>query len=300
MENLEEIWRLIEFRNIKPQYEVSTYGRIRSIKRDKIMKSFSIRPDDHHQIISLRLVGGGRQSFGVHMLVANTFIDNPENKPVVHHIDGDPMNNRIDNLMWVTVSEHQVLTYQLEQRDRKYGEKCLNAKYTTEQYTLLAKLMSEDELNIREMSERTGIAVPMVREFVRGNIVWADAREQYDTSHYTGLQSIENEKMEKAVEIILDHPELTNAQLSVLTGISASTISNILNGCVSNKWRYLYEKYDIPVRDGKEIVIVDKKTTKAVNTLASKCVPPKEILSKLGLSEDYYLKVYRTCLKYAS
>lgn len=300
MDDNNEIWTLIRFRNIKEQYEVSNYGRIRSIKRDKIMKSFSMTPYDAHQIISLRLEGGGRRSFGVHVLVANAFIPNPDNKPVVHHKDGDLMNNCVDNLMWVTVSEHQVLTYQLEQRDRKYGEKCPNAKYTTTQYTLLAKLMHENELNIRQMSEVTGISVPMVREFVRGNVVWADAREQYDTSNYTGLQFIEAEKMERAVELIIAHPEMTNSQLSNITGISAATISNILNGCVSNKWRYLYDKYDIPIRKGKEIIVVDDRTTRHVNELALRGSAPKEILKELDLPDDLYLKVYRICLKYAA
>lgn len=42
----------------------------------------------------------------VHVLLAKAFIPNPENKPIVHHKDFNPLNNCLDNLMWVTVSEH--------------------------------------------------------------------------------------------------------------------------------------------------------------------------------------------------
>ena len=41
----------------------------------------------------------------VHILIAETFIENPENKPTVDHIDGDKKNNCINNLRWATYKE---------------------------------------------------------------------------------------------------------------------------------------------------------------------------------------------------
>ena len=55
-----------------------------------------------------------KNNFGAHRLVAMAYIPNPENKPDVNHIDGNPGNNTLENLEWVTKSEN--LQHSLKRR----------------------------------------------------------------------------------------------------------------------------------------------------------------------------------------
>lgn len=92
---MEEIWKVIEE---EPKYEVSNFGNIRNSKTKRLRKLEM----NEKGYLRVKL----NKQYRVHRLVATAFIDNPENKPEVDHIDGDKRNNRVDNLRWVTGKEN--------------------------------------------------------------------------------------------------------------------------------------------------------------------------------------------------
>ena len=51
---------------------------------------------------------GKRKKFSVHRIVCWAFHSNPFDKPEVNHIDGNPSNNKAENLEWVSASENQI------------------------------------------------------------------------------------------------------------------------------------------------------------------------------------------------
>lgn len=59
----------------------------------------------------------------VHRLIAETFLPNPENKPVVDHINRDPSDNRLSNLHWATVSENTENSFRMDNRHKVTARK---------------------------------------------------------------------------------------------------------------------------------------------------------------------------------
>lgn len=118
-ENLEwvedvEIWRDITTHNIKPNYQVSNYGNIRSLLYESPLILNPLVCKGYYRTTLTRM-NKKRGSFNIHRLVAEYFVINghtPE-RFMVNHIDGNKLNNNWYNLEWVTHQgnvDHAVLT----------------------------------------------------------------------------------------------------------------------------------------------------------------------------------------------
>tara|TARA_R110002012_G_C11234954_1_gene564581 strand:+ start:12 stop:512 length:501 start_codon:yes stop_codon:yes gene_type:complete len=99
-----EIWKEI---NGYPDYKISTLGRVKSYKKEEIIKSYIIDKVSGYKRVQL-YHNGKRKTINIHRLVALNFLPNYYNLPEVDHKDRNRTNNSIYNLRWVSISEQNI------------------------------------------------------------------------------------------------------------------------------------------------------------------------------------------------
>lgn len=110
---MREIWAPVPVAGFEHIYDVSNLGRLRRglsapfTTRAPAGRISKARPTQS----GYRVVGFDGKKFRVHRLVAMAFIPNPENKPIVNHLDGTRANNVVTNLEWATKSENALHAY---------------------------------------------------------------------------------------------------------------------------------------------------------------------------------------------
>ena len=80
-------------------YEVDDLGNVYSVRRNKIMSPVIINSGYYTVKLSKNKI---LTRYLIHRLVAQAFLDNPDNLPCVNHKDEDKTNNSVDNLEWCT------------------------------------------------------------------------------------------------------------------------------------------------------------------------------------------------------
>lgn len=113
-------------------YEVSDYGRIRSLKRDtrnseKILKGERMKKG----YIRIRLLTHSRSvRILLHRIVGAAFIPNPQRFPQINHKDGLKHNNSAENLEWVTQSMNSFHALRTGLFSSPVGQHCGASKLT--------------------------------------------------------------------------------------------------------------------------------------------------------------------------
>ena len=149
MKNLDgEIWKEYKPFNV----QISNMGRI--------------KPSNRHIIYGSKTNYGylkyGKPGKLVHVMVAEIFISNPENKLEVNHKDKDGTNNKVENLEWVTKSENMIHSHQTNSNLDRYS-----TSKAVKQYDLELNLICEYR-SIHQASIQTGYSSSGISRVCQG------------------------------------------------------------------------------------------------------------------------------------
>lgn len=93
-------------------YLVSNTGEIKGVKTGKI-RSKNILHTGYYFVSGSLGSRENKITFKIHKAVAETFIPNPHNLPIVNHKDGNKLNNHVSNLEWCTNQENVIHAIEL-------------------------------------------------------------------------------------------------------------------------------------------------------------------------------------------
>jgi hypothetical protein len=155
-----------------PDYEISNDGRARRVTGGMgATPGRELKPIvSHNGYHRFALVRGGKVKVRqAHRLVAQAFIGDPPFKgALVLHWDGNPVNNRVENLRWGTQKEN------CADRDR-HGRTCRGVRHSRQAAKLTAKQVVETKAASglqREIAERYGIRQSQVSR-IKSGVRWA-------------------------------------------------------------------------------------------------------------------------------
>lgn len=155
---------------------VSSTGRVVSLARSCVrpLRSGEESWQSYEEVeLTQRSIGAGYRAVGtkvngkqrtlyVHRLVATAFIDKPEGKEEVNHLDGDKTNNCVSNLEWATRRENQV-------HMAKRGTTRMKLK---EEQVIRIRKMLQNNVKPCVVAETFGVSVSTVRH-IEARRTWA-------------------------------------------------------------------------------------------------------------------------------
>lgn len=158
------MWKDIIYNNA---YEVSDEGIVRRKENKNVLKGCIT---SGYRSVKLTFENSKQQRFYIHRLVAIHFIENddPKHKTLVNHKDGNKLNNRVENLEWVSPRENNIHYYQEIQKEKHERKKnCSKAIPVTQ-------LLNDEVIacfpSMKKASEATGISVVQIARCVHGEI----------------------------------------------------------------------------------------------------------------------------------
>lgn len=195
-------------------YSVTTDGKIFSHRSNRFLKNQETK--NGYEVITLCSKDIKEVKY-IHRIVAETYIDNHNNLPIINHKDGNKKNNKLTNLEWTTYSGNLIHAYENELRDKRKDhsdEICCKIF----QYLI-------DGWRQKDVAETLGISVGVIKGILN-NPAYEDIRSEFNLDK---IPSRSNKITPEKVILIAKELENGIAQnkIAVKFNVAKSLVSQI-------------------------------------------------------------------------
>lgn len=206
IDGTKEEWRcVVGFEN---RYLVSNFGRVISILFGPRILSPT---NERYPCVSLTGENkNGKIKTLIHRIVATAFIPNPEKKPCVNHIDGNPKNNNVKNLEWCTYSENTRHSFDILKNSPSYGMLGKRGWLCKRSKPIIRKNLNGKIIGVYSCSQEAS------RELnISQGTIWMVLNKKRKTMCHSTFHFISKKEYKKLIKKVVNKPIIIKRKLSV-------------------------------------------------------------------------------------
>ncbi len=161
-----EVWQNIA--GFEGLYQISNFGRVKSLSRKGRPKEIFLKQtkDKHGYLMVCLCKNSIPYTKRIHSLVANHLVPNPNDSPVVNHLNGIKTDNKVENLEWVTAAQNQQHSFRMGLQKMGKGSENPNAILTLEQVKEIRRLYVPTKYSQRRLAKEFNVSRSCIDDIV--------------------------------------------------------------------------------------------------------------------------------------
>lgn len=217
---MKEIYK--DIKNFEDIYQVSNKGNVRNKKTGLVRKP----TDDTHGYLQVKLSSGSKnRTAKIHRLVAETFIENPENKRTVNHINGIKYDNRVENLEWCTDQENILHAYQ-----NNLNSPIKISKYDEETIINICKYLETCDINelTKDIATKFNVNRHLVEGIMNGTRFTSISKD-YNFKRKKKYIRWTEDIVKNVCEFIENNPKVSSAEIARRFNLHPKNVNSLKN-----------------------------------------------------------------------